>query len=481
MLYPGFIGGSFEAQSGTFDSQRTVNWYMEKAEGEGPSSRKALFPVPGVMSLGTPTGTGGPGRGHFYSDGREFAVVGHLLFEILENGVFTFRAGIPDTGDVVTFASNGDGGGELFITSGRDGYVYTLATDTLALVAAMVDKADMGDHLDGYFLALDSLTSTFYASALLDGTTWDTGTQFAQRSAAPDPWVAMKVLQRYVWLLGTQTSEVWYNSGAAFPFELHPSGLINYGCAAPRSVAVGDGALYWLGASKIGAGFVMRTTGFTPEVISTPALELAIGEYNKIDDAYGECYSELGHTFYVLSFPTQGITWVYDSRTGQWHERGTWVSERATYTSWRPRYHAFAFGQHRMLDAEGPSVYHLSRAYGTDVDDRPIRRLRRAPHLQQELQRIWYTAFELDLEPGLGLTTGQGSNPQVALRYSNDGGKTWGPEIWRSAGARGDYGKRVRWNRMGQARRRVFEVVVTDPIPWSLTNAYLEIERAQAQ
>ena len=67
-----------------------------------------------------------------------------------------------------------------------------------------------------------------------------------------------------------------------------------------------------------------------------------------------------------------------------------------------------------------------------------------------------------------------GVDPQVMLSLSNDGGKTFGPEMWRSMGKRGEYLTRVRWNRLGAARRRVFEVAVTDPVPWKLTGAYLE-------
>jgi hypothetical protein len=474
MEYKGFIGGSYQAQAATQSGEECINWYVERTDQVGTgTSRAALYPTPGVTSLDD--AGGGTGRGHFAIDGREFCVIGSTLYEVDSSGNLTSRGTVTLAGGPVTFSSNGDGGGQLFITSGGNGFIYTLATDVLASVAAIAGKADVGAHLDGYFLALHRASSTLYVSELLDGTTWNTGTTFAQRSAAPDPWVAMAILGRYIWLLGTETSEVWYNSGNAFPFELHPSGLIPYGTSAPDSVAVGDATLYWLGASKIGDGYVMRTTGFSPETISHAPMNLAVGEYQKVDDAFGECYSDLGHTFYLLSFPTQGITWAFDGKSGLWAKRGTWVSERALYTSWRPRYHAFAFGQHRMLDSEGSRIYRMERGVGTDVEDREIRRLRRGPVIQSENRPIKFIAFELDMEPGLGAVSGQGSEPVVGLRYSNNAGKTWGPELFRDAGALGKYETRVRWERMGQARRRVFEVTVSDPIPYRLTNAYLDI------
>ena len=71
-----------------------------------------------------------------------------------------------------------------------------------------------------------------------------------------------------------------------------------------------------------------------------------------------------------------------------------------------------------------------------------------------------------------------GDNPQVMLRISNDAGKTWISEQWRSAGKMGEYWKRIRWNGLGSARRRVFEVVVTDPVPWRLVGADLQISQS---
>jgi hypothetical protein len=341
--------------------------------------------------------------------------------------------------------------------------------------------------LDGYFLALNTSNSTMYISNLLDGTTWITGSQFAQRSIAPDPWKSMKVLGRYIWLFGEQTSEVWYDTGSgSFPFAPYPSGLIPYGIAAPFSAAIIDGSLIWLGASRTGNVFVLRAAGFAAEVVSDYPRENTFRGYATISDAVADTYNDLGHSFYLLTFPTQNITWAWDVKVNSWSERGTWISEQNIFSSWRPRWHAMAFGQHRMLDSSGGSVYQMSSTIGTDIGGRPVRRLRSAPGLLVDAhdfyhlspmpsQRIYYGAFELALEPGLGTVVDPGTNPQVMMRMSNDGGKTWGTEMMRGAGQVGQYKKRVRWDRLGTARHRVFEVSVTDPIPWRIMSAYLTL------
>jgi len=105
------------------------------------------------------------------------------------------------------------------------------------------------------------------------------------------------------------------------------------------------------------------------------------------------------------------------------------------------------------------------------------RRLRRTPHLSNEQLWTFYHQLQIDLQAGVGLVTGQGSDPQVMLRWSDDGGRTWSSEQWASAGALGAYKTRALWRRLGRARDRVFEVVVNDLVPWMLAAGYIQVER----
>jgi len=477
--FPNFIGGSYESQALTADQERTVNLFFEPLESPGATSKSALYPTPGVSVI--QTASTGAGRAHFFMHGRELLVIGTTFWELSSGGTLSSIGVVASDSNPATISSNGEAGQQIFVTSATNGYIYDTGTGAFSQVAFLNGKATIGKHLDGFFLTLDAVTSTFYISNLLDGTTWQS-TQFAQRSLAPDPWVSMEVNGRYVWLLGELTSEVWYNAGTSpFPFAPHPSGLIPYGITAPRSVAVAEGTLIWLGASSSGDAFVLKASGFTPEVISDYPRQRIFNEYTTISDAQADVINYLGHTFYLLSFPTQDVTWAYDLQTGKWCEWGTWISEQNKYVAWRPRFHAMAFGEHRMLDASTGSVYRMAPDLTLDVDSRPIRRLRRAPALMRENERLFYQSFELDLEPGLGTESGQGVDPQIMLRLSNDGGKTWGAEMMRPAGRLGEYSRRVRWERLGAARRRVFEVSFSDPIPWRLTAAYLGLAQQPQQ
>ena len=497
MEYRGFVGPSYPSLAYTADQERTVNFYFEQMESPGATTRFALYPTPGIEILLNETlisaGIGGGGRAHFGRNGREFAIIGNVLLQVFEDGTFTNRGTVLDDGLPATIDSN-PLGTELFICSGNNGYLYSVAAATLTPIAALANKARMGAQLDGYFLALDTATSTFYFSALLDGSSWNTSLDFAQRFGPGDAWIAMKVNKSYIYLLGEQTSEVWYDTGASFPFARHPSGQLAVGCSARWSVAIVDKDVVFLGATATSQGAVYKLSGFTPERVSSFAFETAISTYDTIADGQADTYYQHGHAFYIISFPDENkASWLWDSSNGMWTEQGSWDQDVASdFIAWQPRWAVQIFGQTRILHATAPAVYLLSSTSTNDQtvpdptgrlqDPDSLRRLRRAPAMVEELERIYYPAFELDLQPGVGEAfPAQALDPQVMMRQSKDGGRNWTSERLGSAGKTGEYGKRIRWNRCGMGRRMVFEVSMTDPVQWRITNAYLPGVRMKGQ
>jgi hypothetical protein len=331
--------------------------------------------------------------------------------------------------------------------------------------------------IDGYFLAFDAATSTFYISELNDGTTWDL-TQFAQRSIAPDPWVSMTVdSNRQIWLIGEQTGEVWYDAGTSpFPFQPVPGSVFGYGTCAPASVKLVGSSMMWLSQNSNGAGQVIGANGLVPERVSTYAVETAIAGYARtvgITDAEAVTYSDQGHTFYCLTFPAANATWVYDLSTRLWHERGVWNTATGTYGVWGPRNHCYAFGKHLVGNREEGMLCEMSTAFPSECNGDLIRRMRIPPPLwvTPQSRRMFVSRFELLMEPGLGTVSGQGVDPQVLLRTSVDV-KNWSNSQSASAGKTGEYGNDIYWTRLASSTKMwVPEIVVTDPIPWRIVGA----------
>ena len=472
--FPLFVGGAYTSQSPIADDEQLMNWYVEVMESPGAVTKAALYPTPGYAPFASTTSSGG--RAIFELNGRCFAVINTLFVEILSNGTTVDRGTVVTDLSPATISGNGDAGDQLFITSGDKGYCYDLTSNTLT--EELSSGSTMGGMLDGYFVSLNATTSEFQISDLNDGTTWDV-TQYAARTIAPDRWFSMVVTSYgQIWLLGTQTSEVWYNSGTApFTFAPDPSGLVPYGCAARFSAHEAIGSVVWLATSTNGGYQVVEASGFTPTRISTHAVEYAIAQYAVVSDAVADVYAEQGHLFYVLTFPTAGYTWVFDFATRLWHQRGAWDGSTSTWSAQQTDFGCTAFGRQLAVSRNDGVIYTQSTALTTGVDGGLIRRVRRSPAVFSDHLQLSFSVLEIFLESGLGTVSGQGVDPQVMLRSSDDGGKTWGIERSGSAGMMGAYRTRVRFRRLGASRDRVFEMSVTDPIPWRIINAFVNVTR----
>jgi hypothetical protein len=474
MRMPGFASGTYESQSKFAAGERCINLVPEIVP-YGNKTRAALYPAPGVMDFATLDDS--PGRGIFFENDRLFAVFGETVYEIDSAGTPTARGTCAIDSNPAQMATNGDGGEDLLVVSGDRGDVLDLGTNVYT--TSEVTDVTMCGQVDGFLVALDATTSTLKISESLDGKTWDP-TQIAQRTAAADTWKALLVAGREIFLFGSKTGEVWYNAGnSPFPFAQRSDAFFEIGIVGTGfSLARLGSSMAWLGQSEHASGVVYQMNGYTPNRISTDAVEWAIQQYKEadgIDDAIGWSYEREGHEFYVLTFPAAGKTWVYDTRTAQWHERGRWSSISNAFIAYRPQFHAQAFGKNLVCDSQSNKIYALSSTVYTDVGGTELRRVRRTPHLSNENKRLFAKSFELECDRGVGLTEGQGVDPQLMLRVSRDGGHTFGAERIRSLGRKGEYDRRVRWDNLGSGRDFVFEVACADPVPVRLLDAFVEI------
>jgi hypothetical protein len=129
--------------------------------------------------------------------------------------------------------------------------------------------------------------------------------------------------------------------------------------------------------------------------------------------------------------------------------------------------------------------------YSFDLDDfsdngsiqKWLRSWRALPTGQNNLRRTTQHMMQLDCESGVGINLGQGDDPQVMLRWSDDGGHTWSNEHWSSMGKIGQYYKRVIWRRLGMTvklRDRVYEASGTDPVKIAIMGAELILSPTNA-
>lgn len=313
---------------------------------------------------------------------------------------------------------------------------------------------------------------------------------FATKTGYPDAISGLIVMDLYIWLLGTQTTEIWFNAGAAdFTFQIFPGVFIEHGCAAPYSIAKQDLSIYWLSKDKQGQCIVLKGNSFAAHRISTFAIENEFSTYPIISDAIGSTYQQNGHTFYVLVFPTADKTWVFDESSQLWHERNSLQTIQGANTLVIDgNLHKTLYQQITICGGLPYGCDGLGNQYLVDINNYTengvaIPRIRSFPHLVQNMNRVSYKSFIADMETGTDdpTVTGDGSSsakpPVVNLRWSDNRGKTYGSYVQQSIGALGKYLTNIQWRRLGFARDRVFEISWSVPTQTALNGAWVETEK----
>lgn len=471
MRFQGFVGPSYTLQTVNADCQRCVNLYPETNEvGFGKEREVAsLVATPG-LELKKRLGSGGIRALHFSSDNVLYAVSRDKAFKLDSSFTETELCTLTTESGPVSFADNGT---TLVFVDGVKGYASTLGSNVAVEITDPDFKAaDKVVYQDGYFIFNESGTGKFFISDL-NSILFDS-LDFASAEGNPDKIVSIISDHRDLWLFGTQTTEVFFNSGNAdFPFERINGAFIEHGCAAAFSVAKMNNSVFWLSRDDKGDGVVYMAKGYQPQRISTHAVEFAIRNYTNIENAIAFTYQQNGHYFYVLNFEEAFTTWVYDTTTGLWHERV--YTNDGNFERHRANCHAFAYNKHIVGDYESNKIYEMTPNVFTD-DGQEITRQRVSPHVSSGLKRVFYNSFQLDMEVGVGLDgIAQGEDPQAMLQFSDDGGHTWSNEKWVSFGRIGKRLQRAIWRRLGYSRDRVFKITITDPVKVAIIGAELEV------
>lgn len=471
----GIVGPAYTLNDRSCAVQRSVNLFPQVVEVPNEPNRLMLRGTPGLAVIST-ISSGQPVRGIIeIGNGYLLAVCGTGVYRVDSAGSVSSVGTIATSQNVVSMANNGQ---EVMIVDGSGGYYYTISTNTLTQIT---DSDFPGGHVvkfvDGYFVVSDPSTQNIYISGIYDPTTWS-ALDFGAAEGQPDNVVSLEILNSQIWAFGERTVEPFYNSGSAdFPFARVQGALIEKGCGAIHSVAKCDNSVFWLSDQRV----IYRSQGYQAMRVSTHAIEEAVARYAVVSDAIAMQYEQEGHAFYVLTFPTEGVTWVYDAATQMWHERGELNdTEDGTYefSRWRANCLAYFSDSIWAGDFENGKLYQLDLDTYTD-NGGSIVRMRRSPHVRiGSMNRLFHKSLKLTLETGVnGVTpTIPASDPQIMLRWSNDGGYTWGNELWRSLGATGQYGKRIEWLRLGMARSRVYEIRISDAARVSILDDDLEVE-----
>jgi len=429
-----------------------------------------------------------PVRGQIWTGTRHFAVGGDTLYEIASDGTLTVRGtGLANDGTQISMAFSSI---QLLIVSWGSAYCYDLAANTLTDVTSqLAGTPGVVWYLGSYFVVNLLNTNKFQFSDILDGSNWP-GLNVNGVSVFAENISSIIANHNELWVHGLFHTQVYQITGNDDVFETIPGALIEKGNISVYAPCLLDNSVFWIDQDDRGGRVAVRSNGYTPQRISTHAVEIDFASYSATQFAQLNTYAIQidGHNWWVIYIPLASWTWVYDVNEGLWFKLANWDSDNGPFSPHRSWNHVYANGRHLVGDWESGNIYEMKPAVNNNdgsysfvtYNGGIIRRYRRVPTSQDELQYTPHQKMTVDMATGLGpqppLQDGDGKDraPQCMLRWTDDSVfGVWSNVHTADCGFAGQYQARVRFLRLGRARRRVYEWSQTDPIPTYIRDAYL--------
>lgn len=454
---------SYRLRSPAASSARLVNCSIEKLP-PGARSEYGLVRSPGIASW-TTVGNG-PIHAMHAALGYLWVVSGNKLYRVDSNKVVT------ELGDIglVNRIDIDNNITTIVVVNNPNAFYYDTSSSTFGQITD-VDFTTRGatdvEFVDNFLLFVEPDSGRFFGADVGTATSFD-ALSFATAEGSPDQLVGMKTDHRQVLLFGEKSTEIWeLVGGSGFPFARAANGYIEQGCGNGRTAAKNDNSVFWLGQDYT----VRRLDGVTPTRVSHAGIEQALGSVT-ISDGLAWSYALEGHLCYVLTFP-EG-TFVYDATTQEWHERATYG-----YPYWLAWSHAQFAGKELVGDISSNRIGYLSPLIYADWGQ-----TQRMEWTYQSVYAEGLLAFhdrlEIGMETGVGLTSGQGSDPEILMYVSDNGGKNFESIDNQKIGQIGEYDKPVCWSQLGSSYQRVYRAAVTDPVKVVITDTQLYARGARS-
>lgn len=451
---------SDEARSSFVSKERLLNVFVER-EDELATSRFPVYGNPGLTLLANPATSAG--RGLTVFRGVLYAVSGNKLYSISSGGTSTLIGTIASGTAPVSMTNDGF---NLVIVSAGAGFVYD--GSTLAQITDVdYEPSAKCTFADNYTVFVEKGTNRYFWSNLLAPSTIGS-LDFASAEADPDLIISCDWNHRQLVLYGEDTIQLLYNSGdPLLPFQPASSDLIERGLIGVDAHTADDNTVFWVGDDLI----IYRLAGNTPQRISSHAAEEALKASTAVSETIAYHHTEDGHKFICFDIPGQP-TWVYDISTQFWAERNSFG-----LTGWMARHSVNVYNKNVFQDRRNGNIYFTDFGNFTE-DGAIIEHLVITPSTGAFPAHTTMGPLIARFGVGKGLTSGQGVDPKVMMRYSDDA-NTWSPERVKSMGKLGNYKHDVRWNRMGMFQERVFELRHTDPTEFALMSLHAQVGPGQ--
>jgi hypothetical protein len=429
----------------------------------------SLVRRPGVKDFCTlPVSTKVDGLYFWEEVGVLVAVSNGNVYTIDEDGNYTLIGNGMNFGSKVSFAAyNTSGDQRLAMCNG--GSIWILKGGSLNKITDVDAPTSATNviHFDGYLISNNLDDGTFRYSEVLNVESWS-ALDFGSAESKPDPIVAVRSIGGYIYLIGSRTTEVYYNDEST-PFVRNRSLELPGGTLAPDSVVQVRQSLIYLDDRKR----VVIHTGGDARVVSG-AISQDLLELTESEEVSGASLTVSGKIFYVLRSKSE--TFVYDIDNGIWYRWGKWNSLTREYDNYYPAIIDFSRKWGRSFIASGSSdgkVLEVSRTTYQDEGE-AIRTSVRSGYIDHGTA-LTKTCKTLAFRVKRGTASVGETEVLVDLRARNELG---GWDLWKSfeIGEVGDTDFYVWFMGLGIYRARQWEVSCASNTPFIMSGVTEEFD-----
>lgn len=355
---------------------------------------------------------------------------------------------------------------------------FMITTDGTALTSKITDpdaptNVSHVAFIDGRILANDlNNRGRFNFSDPNSVTAWG-NLAFATAETRPDVLLALFVAWREVILFGTRSIENFFNDGST-PFSRLQGAFIERGLGATYSPAFANNTWFFLDSKK----HVIQLSGRTPKLIGG-LVDREIGKLSTFDDAIGNAIEIEGRYFYVLTFPTEKRTFVYEYRLGYWQEWGFFDKQLTQHEHWLGNDYVFAegFNQHLVGDRRNTGkIFKLETSANQD-DGNEIQMKQLTGWIDHNSSvRKRSNRLTIRTRRGKGSVTAA-EPPRLMVRWRDNGAEQFGNFQQFDLGRDGDTEFVGMMHQLGIYRKRQWEFTITDDVPFSLVDVEENVDR----
>lgn len=429
--------------------------------------------------------TGAPGDGLFWWDKLDFplAVSGGHCFKLGSGGLITeLTGGDFHTGTQVNFADGQKVDNSAFLYTSNGGKLNYSTGGNFTQAAAPAPQTCSHVVYNGLrFLANETGTARFYFTDVnpisneFDPTYWAALENPLTSDSKGDNILGMYPMWDDVAVWGSQSREVWQVTGGVPPLQPRLGSLCEAGLIAPYSFQKADNTDFAL-CIVDNKPAVVRLLGNDPVIISLD-IEKVLDGFHTFNDAIGDVVSIGGQSFYIITFPTEDQTWVYNIKKKEWYQWSYWNVIPVSRSAFIGRNFIYAksWGKHLCQSRFDGKIYEVVPEARDDGGNT----------IRTEWQTGWLDggtsknktvpSMRFHMKRSQGILGG--TEPVIVLKYRDNGSRVWKNERQVGLGNIGEYEFYRRINGLGMFRTRQMSIVLSDSAKLILVDLDVEIKK----